>query len=610
MAQTIQHGHARQRRRFALGALCLFFSSLADAGIQIEIRGVDEEMRDNVLAFLSLARYKERELDADTVERLHNRVDREVKSALRPFGYYEPTVKSEVVRHTKDEWRTVIQIDPGQPVTLESVNVRIQGPGRDDPLFQRIVHNPKLRAGDRLSHASYEKLKGDLQRTAATYGFLDAKLAKSDLLVDPENHTASVVLEMETGPRYRFGTTNLEQDAVNEHLIRRFMRYEQDEPYDATDLLRTQFALDDSQYFGTVEVIPGEPDRNEHVIPINIHAEPGRRDTYSFGAGYGTDSGARGTVIWDRRRVNHLGHRFNMQLEAAAESQSLQSTYSVPIGDPALEKLALKGTIEQQELADLRTENISAEPSITRVLGRWQSVLFVTATRAVTDEGGPQQVDELLIPGISIASVPKGYLGEALLQRGFFAELRGSSHSFGSDQNFLQFHMQGERVFDVAEGWHLLLRSEFGTSLVGDLSELPGFLRFFAGGDRSVRGFGFNSLSPTEPAIDKNGNPVIDPDTGQQLQFKVGGRHLITGTVEFVRDLPRNTGVAAFIDVGNAFDEFGQSPDPNDPNFLEYSVGVGFRWRLPVVTVGVDIAQALSEEGTGPRLHINFSPKL
>jgi translocation and assembly module TamA len=609
MAPVSPKGKVTVRKRLALTAACLLICGLARAGIQIEIRGVDEEIRDNVLAYLSLARYKERELDADTVERLHNRIDREVKSALRPFGYYDPTVKSEIQRRSKEEYRTLITIDPGQPVVMESVNVRIQGWGKDDPLFQRIVNNPPLHTGDRLSHSAYEKLKGDLQRTAATYGFLDAKLTKSDLLVDPENHRASIVLEMNTGPRYRFGATSLEQDAVNDPLIRRFVRYSQNEPYDATDLLRTQFALDDSLYFATVEVMPGEPDRVEHVVPINIRAEPGRRDTYSFGAGYGTDSGPRGTVIWDRRRVNRLGHRFNMQLEAAEESQSLQSTYSIPIGDPALEKLAFKSTIEQQDLADLGTENISLEPSITRVLGRWQNVLFLNATRAVTDEGGVKTVDELLIPGISVASVPKGYLGEALFQRGFFAELQGSHHSFlGSDQNFIQLHMQGERAFEVIPSYHLLLRSEFGTSLVGDTSELPGFLRFFAGGDRSVRGFGFNDLSPVETALDRNGKVRTDSN-GNPIQIKVGGRHLLTGTVEIIRDLPRNTGVAVFADFGNAFDEWGKSPDPKDPNFLEYSVGLGFRWRLPVVTIGVDVAQALSET-TGPRLHINFSPKL
>jgi outer membrane translocation and assembly module TamA len=74
-----------------------------------------------------------------------------------------------------------------------------------------------------------------------------------------------------------------------------------------------------------------------------------------------------------------------------------------------------------------------------------------------------------------------------------------------------------------------------------------------------------------------------------------------------VRDLPKNFAVAVFGDVGNAFDSFG------DP--LMYSVGVGVRFRLPVVSVGIDVAQALTTpagetERPGPRLHLNFSPKL
>jgi len=83
--------------------------------------------------------------------------------------------------------------------------------------------------------------------------------------------------------------------------------------------------------------------------------------------------------------------------------------------------------------------------------------------------------------------------------------------------------------------------------------------------------------------------------------IKVGGKDLVTGTVEVIRDLPRNLGIATFVDYGNAFNGFGPQ--------LEYSVGIGLRVRLPVLTLGIDIAQPLSVNA-GPRLHINFSPKL
>jgi translocation and assembly module TamA len=250
------------------------------------------------------------------------------------------------------------------------------------------------------------------------------------------------------------------------------------------------------------------------------------------------------------------------------------------------------------------------EPSITQVSGRWQWVYFVTAENVTTTSAIQNQTDTLLIPGISIASVPQGYLGEALFSRAFFAQLRGSHHSIGSSSDFLQLDMQSERTFDLSRKLHLLLRGEVGASLVSRFSQLPGTVRFFAGGDRSVRGFGYNELSPLTVIgyAGEDGKPckLGDPDfearkcTAQTA--KLGGKHLLTGTVEVERDLPRNFGVAAFFDFGNAMDSF------KDP--LEYSVGIGLRFRLPVVTLGIDVAQPLSAPHLGPRLHINFSPKL
>jgi translocation and assembly module TamA len=601
MAQRSLHVQANWRRRLSLALACALWLPAARANIEIEVRGVDDQLRDNVLAYLSFDRYRQSEsLSADTLERLHNRVEREVAAALKPFGYYEPKTKSDLQDLGNGNWRINVNIEPGQPVLMDRVDVRVAGPGADDILFTRIASNLPLHPGDRLSHTAYEKIKGDLQRTASNYGYLDARMTKSELLVDPENHKASAMLELETGIRYRFGNTTIEQQVIDNELVRRYMRYEQDEPFDMTEVLRTQFALDDSQYFSTVEVLPGDPDRENHLVPVNIQAHANTRDRYSFAVGYGTDTQVRGTLQWQNRRINTSGHRFNVELKAAAEQQTLESHYIIPIGDPALEKLAFETSYEKLQLADVDTQDLKFEPSVTYVTGRWQRVYFVTATNTSTRSAVQDTTDSLLIPGINFALVPQGYLGEALFSRAFFIQLRGSHHVFGSDSDFLQLDTTAERTFDLSPKWHLLLRGEVGASLVAEFSRLPGTVRFFAGGDRSVRGFGYNELSPEEPVLKADGTPSLDED-GNPITVKVGGRHLLTGTVEISRDLPRNFGVAAFFDFGNAFDKFG------DP--LEYSAGLGFRWRLPGVTLGVDVAQPLSEPGASPRLHINFAPK-
>ncbi len=583
---------------------------LALADIDIDIEGVEPDVLANILVFLSLERYRERDdLDAALVERLQERIEREVAAAMRPFGYYGPAIRSEITQLSASNWRALIKVDPGRRVVLEDVGLVVEGPGANDPVFLAVQHGTALRPGRPLRHADYEATKNALLRTAANHGYLDAKLTRSELVVDPPAYRATATLHLVTGERYRFGATRIEQQSINESLARRYLRYRENEPFNAAELLRTQFALDDSLYFATVEVLPGDPDRETLTVPVNIRADPNRRDRYQFGLGYGSDTRLRGTAAWDNRRVNRRGHRFRIEARAAQTVQTLDTRYVIPIGDPVVEKFGTRLTLNGEELADIEVRSLELEPSVTEVMGSWQRVIFGTVTRTRTIEPGTptraasQRIDTLFIPGISYASVPQGYLGEALFSRALYAELRGSTGFLGSDSDFLQLRIEAERSFELATRWQLLLRGQIGASIVAEFSELPGSQRFFAGGDRSVRGFGYNELSPLADGI------------------KVGGRHMIAATVEIERDLPRNFALALFADAGNAFNAFG------DP--LQYSLGIGLRWRLPVVSVGIDLAQPLTNPSCraahpdprcasvagfdrlpGPRLHFNFTPKL
>jgi translocation and assembly module TamA len=608
--------HNNHRKRLAaISLLSLVVAQLASpafSGVEVEVRGVEEDIRANVLAYLSFERYKESDdLSPEFVERLQERSEREVRLALRPFGYYEPTVASDVKREgtgSEQNYRVIITVTPGKPIIVDKVEVKVTGTGATDPVFTSITNDLPIQSGDRLSHTNYESLKGGLLRAAATFGYLDARMLRNEMRVDPQAFVANVSIEFETGERYRFGATTIRQDAIDEPLARRYLRYQENEPFNASELLRTQFALDDSLYFSTVEVLPGDRDRENHIVPVSILAEPNRKHRLQYGVGYGTDTQVRGTVAWENRRVNTRGHRFRTEIKGAATAQSVDARYIVPIGDPATEKFTLQLTGEHERRADVDDHTIDFMPNITHVRRSWfgehywQRVMYVELldTRSEFVESGRIDQQTLLIPGISFALVPRNYLGEALFSRTLYTELRGSHSALGSDADFIQVRAQAERVFDFtfAPKWHVYMRAEIGATAVSRTSSLAPSQRFFAGGDRSVRGFGLNDLSPVEQVIDENGDPQLE---------KTGGKHLFAGSVELIRDLPNNFAVAVFGDAGNAFERFG------DP--LMYSVGVGVRFRLPVVSVGIDVAQALttpagSTERPGPRLHLNFSPKL
>jgi translocation and assembly module TamA len=592
---------ALRRSRVLLIATCLATGQHAFASIDVQIQGVTDELHNNVTAYLSLTQYRNREVDVATIDRLYARIYREVRDALEPFGYYEPKVISAITPLQKGSWRVVIQIDAGPPVIVRSVEVRVTGAGRDDPRFRSIVEHPTLQPGDRLLHAAYEQMKSELQSTAATYGYFDARMVRSELIVDPRKRSASVILDMATGARYRFGATTIEQGVINERLARRYLRYRRGDPYDQSELLRTQFALDDSEYFSTVAVQPGEPDRVHHTVPVIIEARPNRLDRYSFSGGYGTDTGPRGTLQWDRTHIGTDGDRFGVQLEASKLLQVLQALYTIPVGDPAVDRLALGATADYGIPGNLTNKDFAVGPSLTRVVGAWQYVFSVMPTRSITSDGITTQTQNLLIPSVTIGSVPNGYLGQGLLEQGVVAQLRAGTSITGPGDRFLQLHVTGQHTFDLLRDWHLLLRGEAGTSLVSRLDDLPGSLRFFAGGEGSVRGFEYDDLSPVEEELTRKGTPVF---------LKVGGRDVLTSSVEMVRDVTRKIGIAVFSDAGNAFDDFGHSGNPVYPHFIEYSAGVGLRWRLPVLTLGIDVAQPVSRPGEGPRFDIYFGPKL
>lgn len=572
-----------RRGALLLSGLLATVALPAVADIKVTIEGVDGDERSNVIARLSVERYKDRkDIDADTLRRLTNRIDAEVQSALRPFGYYEPTVAYDSSAIGKD-WQVAVAIKPGAPVRIRELNVSVQGPGKDDPVFRAVNSLGELRLGMRLHHRAYEDVKRQLTSIAESNGYREARLVKSEMLVDTAAHTANITLELDTGSRYSFGKIDIQQTNIRPQLMERFLRFKEGDPYNYNSVLLTQFALDDSQYFARVDVTLGDPDPRTLTVPVSIVATKSH-PTFSIGGGYGTDTGVRGTLGWTDTRVNDRGHRFRFQVQASVKKRELNSRYDIPFGDPALERISLEAQNTVDNFSDINTRTTSITPSVTRVHGRWQTVTSVAATRTTTYSANPF-TSNLLVPGIVIASVPLDFLGQELFSRAFYAELIGSQSALGSDANFLRLHIQSEHTFDLKPKWHLLLRGEIGASLVQHFSELPYIYRFKAGGDYSVRGFGYQTLSPTDPVTGDN----------------VGGKDLLVGSVEIDRDIPWNLAVATFFDFGNAYNSF------RDP--LEYAAGVGVRYRLPGVSIGLDIAKPLSTPGK-LRLHLNISPQL
>ena len=580
--------------RLILAILFGLCSTPSFADIDIQISGVTEVLERNVREFMSMTRYAERaDLSEEIVSRLARRIPSEVRSALEPLGYYSATATYEVTSDAAD-WVVLIRIDPGRAVRISQAEVTVVGDGANDADLQALLKREDLRPGARLDHGVYEAVKGEMLRIATHNGYLDAKLTRNEMIVDPVERRASVYLSMDTGERYRFGVIDVEQPVLKDAMARKLLRMKQGDPYTLDAILESQYLYDDSQYFRAVTIEPGAPNRETREVPLVVRAERNRRNRYSVSAGYGTDTDARGKLAWDNRFLNTRGHRLQTQLTGSSILQEAGVKYVVPVMDVALEKLEADVFIREEELGDLLSRRTGLGLGLTQVLGQWQRSIFVRLSNEKTESvAAASEVPEgstfLIIPGISFATMPPTLLERKRRRYSINAELTGSPETLGSDATFLQLRTTGERVFDLAPRWDLRLRGQVGLTWSDNFNTLPASHRFFAGGDNSIRGFGLNELSP------------VDEATGT----RVGARYLLVGSVELERALPvifgiSNLSAATFVDAGNAFDRF------SDP--IEYSAGLGLRYNLAgVASIGVDVAQALSQSGRSPRVHLRLT---
>jgi translocation and assembly module TamA len=595
------------------GMTLLLAAPTAQAGIQLEVTAAEGVLpaaaKANVLVYLSLSRYRTRDdLDPLLVMRLQARAAREARAALRPFGFYQATAAAYVrpIDGSAGQWTARVRVVPGPRVRWAAATVRITGPGAEESYFKDAVSRHPLPLGAPLEHATYDALKGDLQRLAASLGYLEARFTRAELTIDPVALTASAAVELDTGPRYHFGAVSLQQEVLEPTLVRRFIRWHEGDPFDAALLLGTQFVLDDSLYFAGVEVVPGEPDQATRSIPVTLQLTAARRRRYALSIGYATDTAGRATARWENHRLNPRGHRARANLQWGTVSRDIGMVYSLPVGDPALEEVSATFGLEEARLADARTAAMALGATLTQVRGAWQQVLGLTANRSSSRSGDTRTTDTLIVPSLRLASAPQGlaraamagggrpWMGTAgggstgaLLGEGLQAELEGSAAALGSGSGFLRLRVRDEQHHSLGTQWRWIWRAELGTTLVKDFDRLPVQYRFFAGGDRSVRGFAMNDLGPRD---------------AQGL--RTGGKHLVAASVEFERALPGQFAVAAFVDTGNAFNSAHAG--------FATAVGVGVRYRLPVISIGIDLAQAIRVPGgsalPGPRIHLSLVP--
>lgn len=583
---------ARQpRRRVGLTlALVLLFmgGSPAHAAVTVEVtvEGISDVLLINVLAYLSIEQQKnDPDLTDDQVQRLHLRAKNEIGKALQPFGHYQPQIDSKL-RYADGKWLARYRVDPGPPVHVTEVDIHIEGDGANDKGFKTLIAQFPVVRGDILNQPLYENGKQNFQRYATDNGYFDFIWQKSEIAVHPEQLTATVTLHADSGARYRFGEVHFIQDDLDPGLLARFVPFKSGDPYNTAQVLDLQRALLDSDYFSRVEINPRRDLSTEQLIPIDVTLASRYRHLYTVGVGYGTDTGPRGKLGWENRRINDRGHRLTTEYKVSQILDSLTARYIIPIRNPRTDQFAITSSWSDDHPDTSRSETYLL--GISRSVDRgnnWLETLYLNYQTESYSVGSDKGDSVLLMPGITWNKISADnriypFRGVRLL-----LDVRGAHPRVVSDAQFMQARGQAKFVYKLFDENRVLLRGDIGATHFGKLRELPASVRFFTGGDQSVRGYAYNTLAPR----DAEGTVV-------------GGEQLLVGSVEFEHLFTDKWSGALFYDTGNAFNSW-QEP-------LKDGAGFGVRWRSPIGPVRFDLAWALSEPGTPTRLHISVGPDL
>ena len=327
------------------------------------------------------------------------------------------------------------------------------------------------------------------------------------------------------------------------------------------------------------------PDDNTRTIPVSITLTDNNRWSLLAGIGASTDTGPRVRLGVENRRVNQAGHRFRAETEVSRVQQGAGASYQIPLKDPLRERLDFH-TSYVNEVTDSQDNErwTTGADYIVELQNRWVTTTSLTYLRETYEVA--QEVDqaELIIPGFQLSRVKANDPIYPSFGWRLSSGVRFANRNLSSTASFLQLTNSGKILFPLLGG-RVLIRGDLGYTEVTDVRELPASIRFYAGGDSSVRGFAYESLGPLA-------------DNGEVI----GGRHLATGSLEYDHPITEKWHLAVFTDGGNAF---------NDINDFEIrsSAGFGIRWRSPLGPIRVDLARAV-DESRDWRLHLSMGPDL
>ncbi len=577
---------------FLIACLLITLPVVEAARIPLQVEGLPGDLNKNLCERLSTIATNIATNKVYNDSWFRARVSEAIQQELKTLGYYNPNITFELRSTELQDGRTVLiaHVKLGEPVKIVGSSILLKGDALYDPDYHDWVKKGTPIVGRQLIHAEYNKFKSGFTKLALRNGYFDGNFKKSQLGVSIERHEAFWDIDYDSGQRYRFGEVNFSGLHIRKEYLEKLVPFKKGEYYSAKNLAELNRRLSATGWFNSVVITPEfKIGQKTKILPLNTMVSPRTKNTVETGVGYSTGVGPRLKIIWKKPWVNDMGHSLVASTYLSTPEQQLDLRYRIPLLKNPLEQYYLfSGGLKRTDLNDTHSDTTMFGVSrYWENSSGWQNGINLRWSCDYFTQGSVTNNSMLLYPGI--------LLNRTRSRGGLMPTWGDSQHywlyvsdtTWGSNIDFLIFQAQHVWIRTVAEKHRFVLRGNFGWIGTNDFEKVPSDLRFFAGGDRSIRGYKYKNISPH----DENGKLT-------------GASKLFIGSLEYQQNIFDKWWGAVFIDSGIAVNDIKQS------NF-KTGAGFGLRWVSPVGPIKLDISSPIGNgKNYSLQVYIGLGPEL
>lgn len=516
------------------------------------------------------------------LERLVAEARKAAAEALAAEGYFSANVQSQIETPRGEQAVVRITVDPGARTRIANVDLSFRGPVVDDDEGRKRValvrERWRLAPGDPFRQADWDTAKEDALARLARGRYAAASIAESAARIDPDQRSAHLQLQLDSGPVFHAGPTVVSglrryPAAVVENLN----PLRTGEPYDALKLDLFQRRLLETGYFNAVHFAVDPDPAQASNAPLRVNVIEGPSQRIDTGVAFSTDTRLGLTVDYSNVNIFDSAWRFRPRLNLNQKEQALLLNLDTPprpggvwnTYSTRLQRRDIQGEVTREAMVGYAHNwGLEAMPSQVSVSAHLER-------RSV--DGSISENNHAVFAGYrktfrttdDLVSPRRGVLGTAEI---------GASVPGVSSREFVRTRGKVNWLLPFGLRNDVLVRGEAGVVVAESRSGVPSSFLFRTGGDQTIRGYAFESI----------GVP--------QGQATVGGRYLALASAEYTRWITESLGAAVFVDAGDAFDDLSAFD-------AAIGFGLGVRWRSPIGPFRADVAYG--ERSEKVRLHFS-----